>query len=161
MYTHYRIPIQCNPFVAHAILICDFVPFSHSLWRGIKGFMPFLFHFCRGSSCFSCMHNASKHGFVLSMHQLLSSFYMQAVYFHELCFRCILSFCCTFFIYQIWFAWIGRSAMHFRKSSFFLPLTGLPYISDTNCVNVTVALTYFLPREMWNVKSKLLLHIIE
>ena len=65
------------------------------------------------------------------------------------------------FLYQIWFVWIGRSALHFRKSSFFLPLTELPYISDMNCVNVTVALTYFLPRKMWNVKSKLLLHIVE
>ena len=45
MNTHCKIPIQLNPFVAHAILICDFVPFSHSFWRGIEVSCPFL-SFC-------------------------------------------------------------------------------------------------------------------
>ena len=34
--THWKVRMQLNPFVAHAILICRSVPFSHSFWRGIR-----------------------------------------------------------------------------------------------------------------------------
>ena len=140
--THCKIPIQLNPFVAHAILICDFVPFSHSFWRGIEVSCPF-FSF-RGFIFGSCSYEKQL---VCNMHYSWNvvSYMQNEVEFLEFCFRWI-SFCTFFHIKKmVCMDWKKRIA--FSQNLLFSSTYRIASVVVNICVDVTVALSHFQPRK--------------
>ena len=143
-------PTQLNPSNVHAILICDFVPFSHSFWRGYmswEGFMPFFillqfmqFHYRKYtrstliSIYVSC--SSSSYGRYATFGKHMQTW---SVKFHELSFRWIS--CCTFLypktVCTDWKKCSAFSQNLFPSSTYYIPLLHLLYF----CVYDTVAIS--------------------